>query len=85
MLCNARMVLLVPVIPGVVITEPGAVSWDADLLDASARGLEYLGLAIAQVVVTSLQPYDLWSALGQLEPCPTLPKCACNMVESESL
>lgn len=24
----------------VIITEPGAVSWDADLLDASARGLE---------------------------------------------
>ena len=30
--------------PGVIITEPGAVSWDADLLDASARGLENLGL-----------------------------------------
>ena len=57
---NAPMVLLVPVIPGVVITEPGAVSWDSDLLDASARGLENLGLAIAQVVVftsfTALQP-----------------------------
>ena len=57
---NAPMVLLVPVIPGVVITEPGAVSWDSDLLDASARGLENLGLAIAQVVVfTSLRPYNL--------------------------
>jgi len=30
--------------PGVIITAPGAVSWDADLLDASARGLENLGL-----------------------------------------
>ena len=30
--------------PGVIITEPGAVSWDADLLDASSRGLENLGL-----------------------------------------
>ncbi|CAK9015897.1 unnamed protein product, partial [Durusdinium trenchii] len=31
----------------VIVTEPGAVGWDPDLLDASARGIELLGLHLA--------------------------------------
>lgn len=39
----------------VVITEPGAVSWDADLLDASARGLETYVRMGEQIGISSAQ------------------------------